>query len=141
MSSNWPRKSRQARGLGAAWDKLRPRILERDGHLCQCDQCKGGELRVRVADQVHHIVGRQTAKRRGWTQEQIDHPSNLMSVNAECHKRLDFEEQGRKLPRRVGLDGYPLPEAPPGGHKPARHHSRRTGRPAVFLHDQNCHGG
>ncbi len=83
------RGSRHERGLGTVWDKLRLVILRRDNGLCQCDQCKGGEIggKLTPASEVHHIVGRAKARRMGWTQEQIDDPSNLAAINRECHKR------------------------------------------------------
>lgn len=104
----WSKVSRHERGLGSAWDKLRLIVLQRDNGLCQCDQCKDGLV---LANEVHHIVGRESGKRKGWTQSQIDAMSNLMSVSHDCHKRLDAAEQGKTLKPRVavGLDGWPVP--------------------------------
>lgn len=107
--NNWPTESRQARGLGAAWDKVRLIVLRRDNGLCMCDRCQGGKLRATIATEVHHIVSRAEAKRRGWTQAQTDAMSNLASVNSDCHKRLDAAAQGRayRPKTRIGLDGFP----------------------------------
>jgi hypothetical protein len=48
----------------------------------------GGDKRLRVADQVHHIVGKTEARGMGWTDEQIDAPSNLMAINRVCHASI-----------------------------------------------------
>lgn len=80
------------RGYGYAWSKLRLVILRRDNGLCQCPECQGGRLRLTPANQVHHIVGRTEAKRRGWTPEEIDHPSNLQAVNQKCHDRITAKQ-------------------------------------------------
>jgi len=100
MRSNWPTTSRQSRGYGASWDKVRAVVLERDGHLCQCRYCKA-EDRVTLATEVHHIK----SKAKGGT----DDPSNLISMSHACHVRADAEAQQRALKPRVsiGLDGFP----------------------------------
>jgi len=95
----WSKESRQSRGYGAAWDKLRKRILERDLHLCQCPECMGGAKRLKVATQVDHIK----PKAQGGT----DDPANLRAVNPDCHKRLTLEQQGKTLRPQIGLDGWP----------------------------------
>lgn len=100
-------RSRHERGYGNAWDKLRLVILERDKYLCQCDQCLGGRKRLRPANEVNHIVSKAEASRKGWTQEQIDDPSNLQSVNSECHDRISLEQRGAKPRPHIGLDGWP----------------------------------
>lgn len=71
------RGSRQARGYGTQWEKLREQILKRDNYLCQCSDCKAKD-RIRPASQVDHI----TNKAAGGT----DDPSNLQAINALCHK-------------------------------------------------------
>ena len=64
------RGSRQARGSGRAWDRLRLLILDRDQWLCQA-------CRRRDACEVDHIV----AKADGGS----DAPSNLQSLCSDCH--------------------------------------------------------
>ncbi len=32
----WSKESRQSRGYGAGWQRIRARVLERDKGLCQC---------------------------------------------------------------------------------------------------------
>lgn len=106
----WSKESRHKRGYGAEWDKIRQRILARDKGLCQCDDCKGGQIRIRPATEVDHIVSKAKAKRLRWTQEQIDADSNLQAINHDCHLKKTAEEQGYKLkPKvRIGPDGWPI---------------------------------
>ncbi len=105
--SNWPTTSRQSRGYGAAWERTRKRILERDNYLCQCRHCKA-EGRTTVATDVDHVVPRA----RGGS----DHDANLQAINGDCHKRKSIEDQGGKpkLKVRIGIDGFPV-RAIPGG--------------------------
>ena len=93
-------KTTTERGYGATWQKLRKRILERDTYLCQCPECKGGTLRVRLAQEVDHIK----PKAQGGT----DHPDNLRAVSKECHERLTQEQQGKRTKPQIGLDGWPV---------------------------------
>ena len=111
--TGWSTTSRHERGYGYEWDKIRLLILERDAGNCQCPECLGGAKRIRKAREVHHIVSKAEAKRRGWTEEQIDAPSNLQAVNVECHKRMTAAEQGRTLKAKVviGSDGWPHRDA------------------------------
>jgi 5-methylcytosine-specific restriction protein A len=99
---NWPTTSRHERGYGTEWDKLREEVLERDHYLCQCPECKGGEIRVTLATEVHHIK----PKGQGGT----DDKTNLTSTGHDCHLRMDAEAQGKTLKARVviGLDGFPV---------------------------------
>lgn len=107
--SNWSTESRHKRGYGAQWDKVRKLVLDRDGHLCQCQHCKA-EGRTTLATHVDHIVSKARGKARGWTDEQIDDPGNLQAMSAACHERKTIEETGGKAkPRRhIGLDGFPI---------------------------------
>ena len=95
----WSRESRHKRGYDYRWVKLRERILKRDLHLCQ--SCKGAG-RVTPATEVHHVK----AKAHGGT----DDPGNLVSICHPCHLAATRQQTGRREARRVGLDGYPLPE-------------------------------
>lgn len=69
------RGSRQDRGYGAEWEKLRKRILSRDKGLCQPCMKSG---RVSVAKHVDHIK----PKAEGGT----DADENLQAICIECHK-------------------------------------------------------
>ena len=95
----WSKVSRHERGYGSDWEQLRLRILRRDRYMCQCDECKG---RRRPATHVDHIV----RKADGGT----DDPSNLRSLNADCHKRITvLQAGGEPRPKiKVGLDGFPV---------------------------------
>ena len=92
--SDEQRGNRHERGYGYAWEKLRLTILQRDHGLCQCPECLGGQLRLTLANSVHHIVGKAEARSRGWTPEQIDHPSNLQAVSQRCHERITAAQGG-----------------------------------------------
>ena len=104
----WSKESRQARGYGPRWDKLRRVILARDMGLCQCDEC-AKRLVPLPADQVNHKVSKAEARRLGWTEEQIDDPSNLEAVHHDCHERITTLQKGHKPKPRVGVDGWPIP--------------------------------
>jgi 5-methylcytosine-specific restriction enzyme A len=99
--SNWPTTSRQSRGYGREWEKLRAIVLERDCYLCQCRYCRA-DGRVTVATEVDHIV----PKSKGGT----DDPENLQAIAHDCHVRKTTEEAGATpKPRvRIGLDGFPI---------------------------------
>lgn len=93
------RGSRQSRGYGAEWQKLRLIILRRDNYLCQACQREG---RVSPATSVDHVK----AKAKGGT----DDPSNLEGI-CDHHRALkDALDRGRPLRPRVAVDaeGWPL---------------------------------
>lgn len=97
--------SSTARGYGARWQRIRLQVLERDGYLCQCPECKAsGRVNVNVATEVDHI--RRKADGGG------DDLANLRAVAHECHKRLTIEQGGGTYNRRpaIGLDGFPRRE-------------------------------
>ena len=78
LRSGWNKPGRQtaeARGYGYRWRKLRALVLERDRHMCQCDDCGGKRL---PANEVDHIL----PKSRGGT----DDLSNLRAISAGCHR-------------------------------------------------------
>lgn len=106
----WSKTSRHQRGYGTDWDKKRAVVLRRDNGLCQCVECRGGKLRVTTANEVHHVVSKAQAALRGWTSEQTESMDNLISINADCHKRETMAEQGKTLKPSVtiGLDGWPV---------------------------------
>jgi 5-methylcytosine-specific restriction endonuclease McrA len=88
----WSRTSRQSRGYGSSWTKLRAEILKRDDYLCQ--HCL--PARVTSATEVHHVV----EKARGGT----DDPANLISTCSTCHREAHgvvikhgFDRHGRSL--------------------------------------------
>ncbi|MBI4291298.1 MAG: HNH endonuclease [Betaproteobacteria bacterium] len=105
--SKWSTESRHARGYGAEWDKLRLLVLERDGHLCQCQHCKA-EGRVTLATEVDHVVSRARATALGWSKARTEDPSNLQAINSDCHVRKTQEEQGKTVKPKIGLDGWAI---------------------------------
>lgn len=92
----WPTTSRHERGYGGAWDKLRLRILERDGYLCQ--MCKA-EGRVNEAKVVDH----RTPKAKGGT----DDMANLWSLCKRHDDAKQLTDAGKVKRAAVGLDGWP----------------------------------
>lgn len=83
--------------------------MERDFYLCQCSECAKRQVPL-PAHEVNHKTPKAEAERLGWTQEQMDAPSNLEAVNRECHKRITMQQKGhRPKPRGVGCDGWPMP--------------------------------
>ena len=99
----WSKESRQRRGYGAEWDRIRLQVLKRACGLCECPHCQGGKLRVTIATEAHHIK----AQAAGGT----DDMTNLQAINSDCHKREDAANRGHMLKPRVliGLDGFPAP--------------------------------
>lgn len=93
-SAGWNRDhrrgSRQQRGYGAEWDRLRLLILKRDRYLCQCDECKRTG-RVLPATEVDHRI----PKAEGGS----DDPGNLAAINKDCHKRKTAQESARARAR------------------------------------------
>lgn len=76
--------SRHARGYGTAWDKLRQRIMERDGGLCQPHHRSG---LVALATEVDHLLNR--------AQGGSDDEANLQAICGACHKsKTNAERQG-----------------------------------------------
>lgn len=87
------------RGLGWAWQKQRLRILKRDNCLCQ--DCLT-HSRVTQATECHHIRPRSQAG------TQLARDEDVIALCSECHKARDDALQGRRTPRQVGSDGYPI---------------------------------
>lgn len=92
-------KSRQARGYGAAWDRLRKEVMKRDKGLCQA--CLRYD-RVTAAHAVDHIH----PKAKGGS----DDLANLEAICRPCHIDKTMRDNGRrtKLKRPIGQDGWPL---------------------------------
>ena len=83
------RGSRHERGYGTDWDKKRKRILSRDKGLCQTCLKRG---KPRPARAVDHVINKAEARRRGWTDEQIEADENLQSICKTCHDAKTAEE-------------------------------------------------
>ena len=78
----WATRKGSGRG-GRPWRRKRDQVLERDGHLCQCDDCRKAG-RIREATEVDHIVP--------LAQGGTDHPDNLAAINHDCHKTKTLRE-------------------------------------------------
>lgn len=95
------RGTRQQRGYGAAWDRLRQVILRRDLHLCQ--PCKEAG-RATPATAVDHIK----PKAKGGT----DDGDNLQAICEDCHRIKSaaegHEAKGNAPRQAIGLDGWPI---------------------------------
>ena len=89
------RGTRQQRGYGTEWTKLREVILKRDAGLCQ--PCKSTD-RVTLAREVDHIK----PKAEGGT----DDESNLQSICRACHLTKTQAESKRGIAR--GWGGFNL---------------------------------
>lgn len=92
------RPSRQSRGYGREWDRLRLVILKRDCYLCQGCARKG---RVQSGNEVHH----RKPKAAGGT----DAMDNLETLCHSCHLEADAAALGRSKPRprrRYDAKGY-----------------------------------
>jgi 5-methylcytosine-specific restriction protein A len=95
-------KTRQERGYGAQWERLRKIVLQRDSYLCQ--PCLHSDpKRVRPAKAVDHII----AKANGGT----DDLDNLRAICGPCHALKTIHDAGknpRLRKRAIGRDGWPL---------------------------------
>lgn len=105
QSGGWKgqRGTRQERGYGAAWDRLRLAILRRDMGLCQPCKARG---RATAATAVDHIK----PKAQGGT----DEPENLQSICDDCHRAKSAAEghAARGYRERLTFDDYGRPDWP-----------------------------
>jgi 5-methylcytosine-specific restriction protein A len=88
-----------ARGYGARWQRIRERILKRDGYLCQCSECKRLN-RVRLANEVDHVVPRSQGA------AMMKAICRRLVVNATRVKTV--RDNGGSPRARIGVDGFPL---------------------------------
>lgn len=103
----WSNESRQSRGYGSLWDKIRKRVVERDQGMCQ--KCKR-DGRVTAGKEVDHITPKAEAAKRGWTQAQTDAMANLELLCTPCHLEKSAKDKGRTYRPKVqiGEDGWPV---------------------------------
>lgn len=106
----WSKESRQSRGYGAEWDRVRKVVIKKAGGLCQHCWAEG---RVAMGREVDHIVSKAKAKTLGWSDSKTDHWRNLQYLCKPCHDRKSTEETGRTFRPKVetGLDGWPKEKA------------------------------
>ncbi|MGE0153041.1 MAG: HNH endonuclease [Reyranellaceae bacterium] len=74
------RGSARKRGYDGDWERTRAAWLAVHP-LCQCDDCREGELQVTAASVVDHIVPISVAPER-----RLD-PTNFRSMSKACHDR------------------------------------------------------
>lgn len=96
----------QGRG-GRPWRRLRDQILERDGYLCQCEDCKRRPMPL-PAHEVDHI-----SNVRDESGSLDDSPRNLRAVNRDCHRRIS-----RRQAAEAGHAGTMMPTWMPSTTKP-----------------------
>src|ERR1044072_1467222 len=106
----WSKERRQSRRYGAAWEKIRKQVMERDKGLCQVCLATG---RPTIATQVDHITSKAKAKRLAWSDARTDSLANLQAICTPCHDRKTTEETGRTYQPKVeiGVDGWPVKNA------------------------------
>ncbi len=80
------RGTRQARGYGAEWTKLRELVLRRDGGLCQVCLAAGN---ITSAREVDHV----TPKAEGGTEDL----ANLQAICKPCHQAKTAKEAARGI--------------------------------------------
>lgn len=105
----WSKESRQSRGYGAEWVKVRTQVIERDLGMCQ--ECKRNGIITQGRD-VDHKVSKAKAAQMGWREGQIESTANLEYLCNPCHDEKTARETGRAYRPKVqiGLDGWPVGE-------------------------------
>lgn len=81
------RGSSSERGYGGAWRRAREAFL-RERPLCECDECRAGQLRVRPATVVDHRIPHRGDQALFWDR------SNWQAMAKECHDRKTAREDG-----------------------------------------------
>lgn len=81
------RGSAHERGYGAKWQQASKAWL-RVHPLCQCPECKSGELRMTIATVVDHITPHRGDMRLFWDSD------NWQSMSKPCHDRKTAREDG-----------------------------------------------
>lgn len=91
-------KSRQARGYGREWEKLRADVLATEP---LCRPCRESGFTT-IATEVDHIL----SKAKGGT----DDRSNLRPICTPCHRAKTIEDRGGKAKPKVAydVDGWPI---------------------------------
>ena len=105
----WSKESRQSRGYGAEWEKVRAQVIGRDMGLCQV--CKRNGI-IKAGRDVDHKVSKAKAAQMGWRDDQVDAMANLEYLCKPCHDEKTARETGRTYRPKVqiGLDGWPVGE-------------------------------
>lgn len=89
-------KTRQQRGYGRQHVKLRAQLLRQEP-LCRLCKEKGRVTVATIADHVIPIA-------QGGAVHDL---ANMQPVCAECHQDKTNRDNGRRVKRRIGADGWP----------------------------------
>jgi 5-methylcytosine-specific restriction protein A len=81
------RESSTQRGYGYRWQKTSKGFL-RAHPLCQCDECKEGELRLLAATVVDHKIPHRGDMKLFWDRD------NWQAMSKPCHDRKTAKEDG-----------------------------------------------
>lgn len=81
------RGSAAERGYGYRWQKTSKAYLKAHP-LCECPDCKAGELRVTVAEVVDHIVPHRGDMALFWKR------ANWQAMSKQCHDKKTAREDG-----------------------------------------------
>jgi 5-methylcytosine-specific restriction protein A len=102
----WSKESRQARGYGKEWERVRRVVLARDCGICQPCLKQG---KVHAGTEVDHIVSKAKAAAMGWDDARVNDLTNLQAINTDCHKVKTQDEQGKRFRPKlvIGADGWP----------------------------------
>ena len=95
--------SRRERGYGAAWDRIRLQVLQRDKWLCQ--ECmRQGKLTPLCVKPHDHAVDHVIPKVQGGT----DDMGNLQSLCVRHHQEKTARDEGWNRAKAIGNDGWPV---------------------------------
>jgi 5-methylcytosine-specific restriction protein A len=112
----WPKSSSASRGYGAPWRALREKVLRRDGYVCVCENCKRAN-RVLEATHVDHIVSKARWQETHGNLDGVDDPSNLQSMNVDCHNLKSALEKGIRPQMGCDRNGWPTDPNHPWNRK------------------------
>lgn len=89
-------KSRHRRGYGRQHVRLRQQLLQQEP-LCRLCKAKGKITPATIADHVVPIA-------KGGAVHDIE---NLQPVCGPCHQEKTLLDQGKRVKRQIGQDGWP----------------------------------
>jgi 5-methylcytosine-specific restriction endonuclease McrA len=87
-------------------ERIRPRILDRDGHLCAFCQLLGWTTRATVVDHIHRPLGNRELQRDERNLQCLCNEHSLLKSNAERNHKDDMQPLIIKLAN--GRDGWPV---------------------------------
>ena len=91
-------------GYPKRWKQLAKSILERDGYICAW--C-GTDLREHgVTASVDHVVSLKDGRAEGWTDAELNDPSNLAAACRSCNSSRRGHGPPRRLDRPRGRSAF-----------------------------------